>query len=151
MAIIQTIQEAVAAMELSDILQFAIAMLILIGHAIAGYRFVQNGREADRKDHAQFRMGIESLVQSSTELARKEINRLDERINGVKDVYVRRPDLDKDLTRLYEIIERDRQDLKISIEKLDQRLIEQQTTLNDTVTKHLANMVTEISKWRGRD
>tara|TARA_Y100001963_G_C6740256_1_gene428573 strand:- start:506 stop:955 length:450 start_codon:yes stop_codon:yes gene_type:complete len=149
MGIIQSTQEAFSAMDLSTIIQITVGIVVLITHAVGVFRFVQNGRDLDRKEHAQFRVGIENLIRNSNDLSRKEINRLDERINGVKDIYVRRPDLDKDLTRLYEIIERDRQDLKVWIEKLDQRLVEQQTTLNDTVTKHLANMVAEISKWRG--
>jgi len=141
----QFIQEAVSIVEPTTLIQLAVGITVLIGHAIGVYKFVQNGRDADRKEYIEHRRGIEKLMQQSNSFNQSEVKRLDNRINDVKDIYVRKPDMEKEFTRIYELLDRDRESMNAWMEKLDQRIIDNQNNTNTLITKHLTQMVEAIT------
>lgn len=149
MSNIQWIFGELATVDFNTLIQLVGVVLLFTGQTVALYKFIQNGRDTDRKrleDHRET-VAVELTAHRKDFLA--EAQKLHSRVNEVKDNYVNRAELEKELTRLYSYIAEARQDQKEGIDKLERHLCQLQTLMTDTITKHMAAMVTELAKQRG--
>lgn len=144
-------------MDANQTIQVAINICVLIGFGFTMFKFIQNGRDADRKLLDEHREAQSKMISEAKSELGKEISNLHDRINGVKDEYATRIELERELGRLYTALEKDRRALEIMIDRyardtkdtfsrIDTHIQAMQSSINDTITQHLALVVAEVVK-----
>jgi hypothetical protein len=101
--------------ELSDVLTILAVVLGITGSIWGSIRWLISSTEKNIKD---LRDSMQSAISSQGE----DIGNLHERINEVKDHYVKRVDLDRDLTNIYGMLNSIKDDIRGQTDAMNQRL-----------------------------
>lgn len=105
--------------ELSDVLTILAVVLGITGSIWGSIRWLISSTEKNIKD---LRDSMQSVISSQHEDHKEDVNNLHERINEIKDHYVKRVDLDRDLTNIYGMLNSIKEDIRGQTDAMNQRL-----------------------------
>lgn len=105
--------------EVSDVLTILTVALGVMGSIWGSIRWLISLSEKNIKD---LRDSMQTTMSTQHEDHKEDITGLHERINEIRDQYVKRVDLDRDLTNIYGMLNSIKEDIRGQTDAMNQRL-----------------------------